>query len=61
MAVEVLVVGVVGFLTRKDLVRRNDRRRDRLRKERNMLAAVDEALPCLVALPVPVGVPICAG
>ena len=55
------MVGVVGFLTRKDLVRRNDRRRDRLRKERNMLAAVDEALPCLVALPVPVGVPICAG
>ena len=41
-ATGVLTTGVVGveFLTRKDFVRRNDRRKDRLRKERKMLAAL---------------------
>ena len=34
------VVGVEGFLTRKDFVRRKDRRKDRLRKDRKRLAAV---------------------
>lgn len=53
--VEVMVgagVGVVGVgvLTRNDLVRRNDRRSDRLRNERKMLAAVDD--PCLVGVPI---------
>ena len=38
----------VGVLTRNDLVRRNDRRRDRLRNERKMLAAVDD--PCLLGV-----------
>ena len=42
-ATGVLTTGVVvgvEFLTRKDFVRRNDRRKDRLRKERKMLAAL---------------------
>ena len=59
-----LMVGVelgVVFLTRKDFVRRNERRKERRRNERKILAAVDEALPCLVALAeplLPTGVPI---
>ena len=45
----------VGFLTRNDLVRRNDRRKDRRRNERNMLAAAEEAL-LLTGVPIGDGV-----
>ena len=55
------VVGVEGFLTRKDFVRRKDRRKDRLRKDRKRLAAVLLLDGVLSGVPIVLGVSGSAG